>query len=129
MPERRRCSPRAAQTWTTLRCAEEARAALEARIARAAAERTWLAHALEELDALDPQEGETQRLALDRAAMQAGERVAEAIDAAAQMLAKANVESALANAARAVSRALVRAGAYGRGRRQRSGCADARGLR
>ena len=55
------------RAWTALRCAEEARAALEARIARAASERTWLGHALEELDALDPQEGETQKLALDRA--------------------------------------------------------------
>ncbi|MDP3735884.1 MAG: DNA repair protein RecN [Hyphomonadaceae bacterium] len=102
-----------ARTWTALRCAEEARAALEARIARAAAERTWLAHALEELDALDPQEGETQRLALDRATMQAGERVAEAIDAAAHLLTKANVESALANAGRAVSRALSAPGLNG----------------
>jgi DNA repair protein RecN (Recombination protein N) len=103
------------QAWTKLRCAEEARAALEARIARAAAERTWLAHALEELDRLDPQEGETQRLALDRSAMQAGERVVEAIDGAAQMLAKANVSTALANAARAVSRALAAPGLAGEG--------------
>ena len=102
-----------ARTWTALRCAEEARAALEARLARAAAERTWLAHALDELDALDPQQGETQRLALDRATMQAGERVAEAIDAAAHLLAKANVESALANAGRAVSRALSAPGLNG----------------
>lgn len=103
------------QAWTKLRCAEEARSALEARISRAAAERTWLAHALEELDQLDPQEGETQRLALDRAAMQAGERVAEAIDSAAQMIAKANVSNVLANAARAVSRALASPGLSGEG--------------
>jgi DNA repair protein RecN (Recombination protein N) len=102
-----------AQAWTKLRCAEEARAALEARIARAAAERTWLAHALEELDQLDPQEGETQKLALERAAMQAGERVAEAIDGASQALAKANVSAALANASRAVSRALAAPGLSG----------------
>jgi DNA repair protein RecN (Recombination protein N) len=104
-----------ARAWTALRCAEEARAALEARIARASAERAWLGHALEELEALDPQEGEAQRLALDRSAMQAGERVAEAIDAAAQLLAKANVEGALANAARAVSRALSAPGLTGEG--------------
>ena len=104
-----------ARAWTTLRCAEEARAALAARIARAASERTWLSHALEELDAIDPQDGETQRLALDRAAMQAGERVAEAIDGAAQMLAKANISAVLANAARAVSRALSAPGLTGDG--------------
>ncbi len=39
--------------------------------------------------------------------MQAGERVAEAIDAAAGAMTKANVEGVLANAARAISRALA----------------------
>ena len=116
------------RAWTVLRCAQEARAALEARIARAASERTWLAHALEELDVLDPVEGETQRLALERATMQAGERVAEAIDAAAVGLAKANVEGALANAARAVGRALGAPGLNGDGaacdlaKRMRAAC-------
>jgi DNA repair protein RecN (Recombination protein N) len=104
-----------ARTWAALRCTEEARAALEARIARASSERTWLVHALDELDALDPQEGETQRLALDRSAMQAGERVAEAIGAAAQFLTKANIENALANAGRAMSRALSAPGLTGEG--------------
>jgi DNA repair protein RecN (Recombination protein N) len=104
-----------ARTWAALRNAEEARAALEARIARAATERTWLGHALEELDALDPAEGETQKLALDRATMQAGERVAEAIGAAAHLLSKANIEGALANAGRAVSRALSAPGLTGDG--------------
>jgi DNA repair protein RecN (Recombination protein N) len=94
------------QAWTTLRCAQEARVALEARIARAASERTWLSHALEELDELDPVEGETQRLALDRAAMQAGERVAEALGGAVHALVKANVEGALSGAVRGVARAL-----------------------
>jgi DNA repair protein RecN (Recombination protein N) len=103
------------KAWAALRHAQEARAALEERIARAASERTWLAHALEELDALDPQDGETQRLALDRATMQAGERVVESIDAAASLLTKANVEGALANAARAVSRALGAPGLAGEG--------------
>lgn len=103
------------RAWTALRVAEEARAALQARIARATSERAWLGHALEELDALDPQDGETQKLALDRATMQAGERVAEAIDAAAHQLSKANIESALANAGRAVSRALSAPGLTGDG--------------
>jgi DNA repair protein RecN (Recombination protein N) len=103
------------RAWTTLRCAEEARAALEARLARAASERTWLSHALDELDALDPQEGETQKLALDRATMQAGERVAEALSSAVHLLAKANVEGVLANAGRAVSRALSAPGLTGEG--------------
>ncbi len=103
------------RAWVLLRAAEDARNALEARIARAASERTWLAHALDELDSLDPHEGEIQKLALDRATMQAGERVAEAIDAAAHQLSKANIENALANASRAVSRALSAPGLTGEG--------------
>lgn len=99
--------------WTRWRCAEEARKAIEARLTRASAERTWLAHALEELDALDPEEGETHRLAVDRASMQSGERVTEAIDAAAHGMAKANVEGALSNASRAISRALSLPGLNG----------------
>lgn len=101
--------------WTALRCAQEARAALEARIARAASERTWLSHALDELDSLDPVEGESQRLAVDRATMQAGERVADAINSAAHALSKANVENAIANASRAISRSLNAPGLTGEG--------------
>lgn len=104
-----------AQAWSALRHARDAREALEARLTRAAAERTWLGHALEELDALAPEEGETARLALDRAAMQAGERVAESLDSACHQFNKANIEGALANAARAVSRALSAPGLSGEG--------------
>ena len=103
------------RAWTALRCAEDARIALEARIARAASERTWLSHALDELDGLDPHEGETQKLALDRATMQAGERVAEALESAVHQLSKANIENALSNAGRAVSRALSAPGLTGDG--------------
>jgi len=102
-----------ARTWGGVQAARAAREALEARLARAAAERSWLAHALDELDALDPQPGETARVALERATMQAGERVAEAIEAARHALAKANVETAFANAARAVSRAMSAPGLSG----------------
>ncbi len=92
--------------WNGLREAEAKRVDLEARLARAAAERGWLTHALDELESLDPQEGETAKLALDRATMQAGERVADALESARKMLTKANVEMTIANAGRAVSRAL-----------------------
>lgn len=101
------CLSDVSRAWTMWRCAEEARIALEERLARAAAERSYLAHALEELDALDPEEGESARLSLDRAVMQAGGRVVEAVDAALHALSKANVQNALSTAARAVSRALA----------------------
>ena len=104
-----------ARAWSVLREAEAARVALADRIARAASERTWIAHAVDELDALDPQEGETGRLALERAGMLAGGRVAEALDAARKPFTKANIENALATAARAVSRALSAPGLTGEG--------------
>ena len=104
-----------ARAWSVLREAEEARATLADRIARAASERTWLAHAVDELDHLDPQEGETGRLALERAGMLAGGRVAEALDAARKQFTKSNIENALATAARAVSRALSAPGLMGEG--------------
>lgn len=102
-----------ARTWGVVHTARAAREALEARLARAAAERSWLTHALDELDALDPQAGETARVALERASMQAGERVADAIEAAQHTLSKANVENAIANASRAVSRAMSAPGLSG----------------
>ncbi|MEZ6028491.1 MAG: DNA repair protein RecN [Hyphomonadaceae bacterium] len=117
-----------AATWARLRTASAARAELETQAARVASERVWLAHALEDLDALDPQDNETAKLALDRATMQAGERVAEALESAANALTKANVENALANAGRAVSRALSAPALTGEGadselaRRMRAAC-------
>lgn len=95
-----------ARAWARLRTASTTRAALEAQASRVASERTWLVHALEDLDTLAPEDGEAAKLALDRASMQAGERVAEALESASASLSKANIENALANAARAVSRAL-----------------------
>ncbi len=102
-----------ARAWGVVHAARAAREALEARLTRAAAERTWLAHALEDLDTLDPQEGETARVALDRATMQAGERVADAIDSAQHALTKANIENAIANASRAIARGMSAPGLTG----------------
>ena len=56
----------------------EARAAIEA----AAREEDWLRHAVDELTALAPEEGEEEALAAERQRMQQGERYAEAIAAA-----------------------------------------------
>ena len=117
-----------ARAWEGLRKATSARLALEAETARISSERVWLTHALEDLDALDPQEAEAARLALDRATMQAGERVAEALEGASHALSKANVENALGNAARAASRALSAPALTGEGadsdlaKRMRAAC-------
>lgn len=103
------------RAWGLLREAEDARVALSERITRAAAERTWLMHSVDELDLLGPQEGETAQLALERASMLAGGRVADALDTARKQFTKSNIENALATAARAVSRALSAPGLTGEG--------------
>lgn len=90
------------QTWTTARAEREA---IEARLNKAAAERTYLEHVLDELDELAPEAGEAEKLALDRAALQASERVADAIGDAESALTRANVEGAIATAVRVLGRA------------------------
>jgi len=76
----------AAEAWARLREAE-ARLA-EARRAQGEAERDreWLAHAVDELARLDPQPGEEPALAERRAAMQAGARLGEELEAVAALL-------------------------------------------
>ncbi len=91
--------------WRSWCAAKEARAVIEARLNKAAAERTYLEHVLGELDELAPEAGESQRLALDRAALQASERVADAIGDAESALRRANVEGAIATAVRVLGRA------------------------
>lgn len=90
------------QAWTQ---AQSEREAIEARLNKAAAERTYLEHVLGELDELAPEAGEAEKLALDRAALQASERVADAIGDADNALARANVEGAIATAVRVLGRA------------------------
>ena len=61
---------------------------LEARTAAAAAERDreWLEHAVGEIDALAPEEGEETRLAEERAAMQAGLKAGESLTGLDELL-------------------------------------------
>ncbi len=94
-----------AGAWKIWTQAREVRSEIESRLEKAAAERTYLEHVLEELDELAPEAGEAERLALDRAALQASERVAEAIGDADNALTRANVENAIATAMRVLGRA------------------------
>lgn len=91
--------------WRKWSGARDRRIEIEARLEKAAAERTYLEHVLEELDDLGPEAGEAERLALDRASLQASERVADAIGDADGALTRANVEGAIATATRVLSRA------------------------
>ncbi|MCK8783096.1 DNA repair protein RecN [Roseomonas sp. NAR14] len=75
-----------AATWKAWR--DAARRLAEAREAIAAAQRDeeWLRHAVGELSDLDPVEGEEAELAQERQGLQQGERIREAIAAAASEL-------------------------------------------
>ncbi len=90
----------------------EAAAALaeaEERVASAERDRDFLTHAVEEMDALAPEEGEEERLAAERLRLQQGERRAEAIASAlAELTPRDRRSQGPAAALRAASRALAR---------------------
>ena len=65
------------RAWNARRSAEEAVAAHRARVEQAQREAEYLRHAVEELAKLKPETGEETSLAERRAAMMAGEKVAE----------------------------------------------------
>jgi DNA repair protein RecN (Recombination protein N) len=101
----------AARCWRDWRGAEASLA--EARDAMAAARRDedWLRHAVAELAELRPGEGEEERLAIERQALQQGEKRAEAIAATLAELTPRDRRSpgpaaALRSAARALQRLL-----------------------
>jgi DNA repair protein RecN (Recombination protein N) len=94
------------QAWRdALGTLDMARASLEA----AQRDEDWLRHAVEELAALAPREGEEDRLAEERQRLQQGERRAEAIAAAlAELTPRDRRSPGPAAALRAASRALQR---------------------
>jgi len=73
--------------WKAWRTLAADRAEATAALARTRAEEDELRHALAELDALDPKEGEEMQLAQERALLQSRERILEALDAALDELA------------------------------------------
>jgi DNA repair protein RecN (Recombination protein N) len=100
---------RAAEAWRAWRAADAALTAARAALAEARREEEWLRHAVDELSALAPEEGEEDRLAAERQALQQGERRAEAIAAALSELAPRERRNAgPAAALRAAARALGR---------------------
>lgn len=70
-----------AAAWKSWRAAETALAEAREGIETARRDEEWLRHAVEELTTLAPEEGEEERLAAERQALQQGERRAEAIAA------------------------------------------------
>jgi DNA repair protein RecN (Recombination protein N) len=98
--------------WAARRDAAAAVEAHRAEIARAAREAEWLRHAVEELSRLAPEPTEETTLAERRAVMMAGEKVAEELRAAHDVLAGAHSPTpALASALRRLERRAGQAGA------------------
>jgi len=98
-----------AGAWRDWRAANGALAAAREAIAAARRDEEWLRHAVDELSALAPEEGEEGRLAAERLALQQGERRAEAIaQALAELTPRDRRNAGPAAALRAASRALQR---------------------
>ena len=98
-----------AAAWRAWRAAEERLASARAAIAAARREEDFLRHAVTELHALAPEDGEETALAETRGRLQRGEKRAEAIEAALHELAPRDRRShPPAAALRATSRVLER---------------------
>ncbi len=102
------------RAWSALQAADTALAAARDAIESARREEDWLRHAVEELTALAPAEGEEDRLAAERQRLQHGERRAEAIAAALSEIAPRDRRNAgPAASLRSAGRALQRLAAPG----------------
>jgi DNA repair protein RecN (Recombination protein N) len=100
--------------WAAFRGAIDALEKAHAAIDAAAREEDWLRHAVEELQALAPKDGEEEHLAGERQRLQQGERRAEAIATALTEIAPRDRRNAgPAASLRAASRALQRLAAPG----------------
>ena len=97
--------------YAAWREAERERAALEAEVARAAADEAYWRHALEELDQLAPAAGEESALADARARLMNREKLLQAIGEAIRLLrGPGGADERLGSAHRTVERALPLAG-------------------
>jgi DNA repair protein RecN (Recombination protein N) len=99
------------RAYAAWREAERERAALEAEVARAAADETFWRHALEELDQLAPAPGEESALAEARARLMNREKLLQAIGDAFRLLrGPGGAEERLGSAQRTIEKALALAG-------------------
>ena len=87
-------------SWRALAEAQKALGAAEARIAEARAEEDFLRHAVSELDALAPEEGEEATLDTQRRLMQAAEKIRADIAKAAEALGLQGAEGMVGDASR-----------------------------
>jgi DNA repair protein RecN (Recombination protein N) len=100
---------RVAAAFRAWRATETALAEAEAAVAAALRDEEWLRHAVDELSALAPEEGEEERLAQERQGLQQAERRNEAIASALAEIQPRDRRSAHpGNALRSAARALER---------------------
>jgi len=98
-----------AEAWSAWRAASRRLAEARAAIAAAQREEEWLRHAVAELQELNPEEGEEERLAAERQRLQQAERRAEAIATAlAELAPRDRRATSPARALREAARALER---------------------
>lgn len=93
-----------ATTWVVLDEARSDRQALEAAHEEAMRTRDWLAASVEEIETLDPQEGEAEELTELRLRLMQGERVSDSVADAEKALGAFDIEGALSSASRATER-------------------------
>ena len=102
---------RVAAAWQSWRQILTAQSRLEADIARARSEESFLRHAVEELDTLDPKPGEEAELAERRQFLMNVERLAEAVTGALDSVAgEAGADTAIGQAARRLQQVADKAG-------------------
>ena len=107
-----RCQPQlraCAEAWAGLKDARTAADALEARVARAAAETELLTTRLGELDRLNPRPGEEADLAQTRAVLGAAEKAMADLSSAREQLGADDLTRRLSSALRGLERARDRA--------------------
>ena len=86
--------------WRALADARKALGLAEARVAKVRAEEDYLRHAVAELDALDPQQGEEADLDTQRRLMQAAEKIREDVVRASQAIGLQGAEGSVTDAMR-----------------------------
>ena len=96
------------QSWRAWRTAVDARGRAEAGLEAARRDEAYLRHAVDELDALDPQFGEEEQLAQRRALLMNSEKLMQAMGEAASELNGTGGERSVEDALRAAVRLLER---------------------
>jgi DNA repair protein RecN (Recombination protein N) len=95
-----------AEAWRGWQAALDAADALKRELDEAARQREFIAHAVGELTALNPEEGESSRLGDERLLLQSSEKITDALSDAEAAFGNDGVEARLSKVAKALDKAL-----------------------